>query len=368
VLCIGDGVITDVLGAQNQKLACLFIAKGIHGEAAIGPDGLLNPEAVLGLLAAEKVGRHARGGRSGLVRSDQPLSSTATHNKNDRRTVMQGLFLEDLTVGQSAELVRDVGEADIVAFAQVTGDTNPVHLDADYAATTSFGERIAHGMLSAGYISAVLGTTLPGPGAVYLSQSLAFKRPVKIGVSVTARATVTAIDAAKAQVTLSTVCLVNGKKVVDGEAVVLVPTQGRLMTPEDRSRLEGPTARGAGRRRGAGQFRRRASRPPAGDRGSRQGRQRPEGPAGRDHLRSAPAPAVPPHRTGLPADDPTEQQARVLGGMGVDLLYLLPFDFQMASFSDREFVETGSGRWIGREACGGGFDISFGKGRTGSAD
>jgi len=136
---------------------------------------------------------------------------------------MPGLFLEDLSVGQSAELVRTVTEADIVAFAQVTGDTNPVHLDADYAATTSFGERIAHGMLSAGYISAVLGTTLPGPGAVYLSQTLNFKRPVKIGTEVVARVTVTAIDEAKARVTLDTSCLVNGKAVVGGEAVVLVP-------------------------------------------------------------------------------------------------------------------------------------------------
>ena len=136
---------------------------------------------------------------------------------------MRGLFLEELGVGQSAELVRTVGEADITAFAAVTGDANPVHLDADYAATTSFGQRIAHGMLSAGYISAVLGTTLPGPGAIYLSQTLAFKRPVKIGDTVTARATVTAIDAAKARVTLATVCLLNGKAVVDGEAVVMVP-------------------------------------------------------------------------------------------------------------------------------------------------
>lgn len=136
---------------------------------------------------------------------------------------MQGKFLEDLSVGQTAEQVRTVGEADIVAFAEVTGDTNPVHLDADYAATTSFGQRIAHGMLSAGYISAVLGTELPGPGAVYLSQSLKFKRPVKIGDAVSILATVTDINEAKAQVTLSTVCKVNGKAVVDGEAVVMVP-------------------------------------------------------------------------------------------------------------------------------------------------
>lgn len=136
---------------------------------------------------------------------------------------MQGLFLEDLSVGQSADLVRTVGEADIIAFAAVTGDNNPVHLDADYAATTSFGERIAHGMLSAGYISAVIGTTLPGPGAIYLSQSLRFKRPVKIGDEVTARATITEIDDAKARVTLATVCLVNGKPVVEGEALIMVP-------------------------------------------------------------------------------------------------------------------------------------------------
>ena len=136
---------------------------------------------------------------------------------------MQGKFLEELSVGQSAQLVRTVGEADLVAFAAVTGDTNPVHLDADYAATTSFGERIAHGMLSAGYISAVLGTTLPGPGAIYLSQTLKFKRPVRIGDEVTAVVTISEINAAKAQVTLATVCKVNGKAVVDGEAVVMVP-------------------------------------------------------------------------------------------------------------------------------------------------
>jgi len=136
---------------------------------------------------------------------------------------MQGLFLEELSVGQSADLVRTVGEADIVAFAAVSGDNNPVHLDADYAAGTSFGERIAHGMLSASYISAVIGTRLPGPGAIYLSQALRFKRPVKIGDEVTARATISEIDTAKARVTLTTVCLVNGKPVIEGEALIMVP-------------------------------------------------------------------------------------------------------------------------------------------------
>lgn len=136
---------------------------------------------------------------------------------------MQGLFLEDLSVGQTADLTRTVAEGDLAAFAEVTGDTNPVHLDAAYAAGTAFKERIAHGMLSAGYISAVIGTKLPGPGAIYVAQSLRFRRPVKIGDTVTATATVTAIDEARARVTLSTVCTVAGKAVLDGEAEIMVP-------------------------------------------------------------------------------------------------------------------------------------------------
>jgi 3-hydroxybutyryl-CoA dehydratase len=139
---------------------------------------------------------------------------------------LAGLCLEDLSVGQSAHRTRTVTEADIAAFAAVTGDENPVHMDEAYAATTPFKGRIAHGMLSAGYISAVLGVDLPGPGAIYLSQSLRFRRPVRIGDTVEARVTVAAIDADKARVTLETVCSVGGKPVVDGEAVVLVSRRG----------------------------------------------------------------------------------------------------------------------------------------------
>jgi 3-hydroxybutyryl-CoA dehydratase len=138
---------------------------------------------------------------------------------------VQGLFFEDLTPGQSAEIVRTVGAADIEAFAAVSGDDNPVHLDEAYAKGTQFGERIAHGMLSAAYISAVLGTRLPGPGAIYLSQSLRFRRPVKIGDVVTARVTVQSLDD-RGRVTLATVCEVAGKTVVDGEATVMVPRRG----------------------------------------------------------------------------------------------------------------------------------------------
>jgi len=136
---------------------------------------------------------------------------------------MSGYCLEDLHLGQSAESAHVVTDADIVAFADVSGDRNPVHLDEAFAANTPFKTRIAHGMLSAAYISAVLGGQLPGQGAIYLSQTLTFRRPVRIGDEVVTKVAVTAIDTDKARVTLSTVCEVAGKAVVEGEAVVMVP-------------------------------------------------------------------------------------------------------------------------------------------------
>ena len=137
--------------------------------------------------------------------------------------MLQGLYFDELRVGQTAETTHVVGAADIEAFAAVSGDYNPVHMDEAYAKTTTFGGRIAHGMLSAAYISAVLGNDLPGPGAIYLSQTLNFRRPVKIGDVVTARVTVAAIDTEKARVTFTTVCEVTGKAVVQGEAVIMAP-------------------------------------------------------------------------------------------------------------------------------------------------
>ena len=136
---------------------------------------------------------------------------------------MQGIYFEDLSIGQSAELTYTVTDETIRGFAQVSGDDNPVPLDQAYAETTQFGGRIAHGMLSASFISAVIGTRLPGYGSIYLGQSLRFRRPVKIGDPVTAIVTVKALDAAKGHATLETVCQVNGKTVVDGEALIMVP-------------------------------------------------------------------------------------------------------------------------------------------------
>ena len=138
---------------------------------------------------------------------------------------MNGYQFEDLQVGQSASLAKTITEADILLFSAVSMDTNPVHLDESAAKATPFGGRIAHGMLSAGLISAVLGTRLPGPGTIYLGQTLKFRAPVRIGETVTATAEVTALDPAKRRATLRTTCTVAGKPVIEGEATVLVPAR-----------------------------------------------------------------------------------------------------------------------------------------------
>ena len=112
-----------------------------------------------------------------------------------------------------------------MAFARVSGDFNPVHVDAAAAAASSFGERIVHGMLTASLFSTLLATKLPGPGAIYLSQSLSFLRPVKLGDTVTARVSITAIDVDKRRLTVTTLVLnARGKNVVTGEAVVQLPS------------------------------------------------------------------------------------------------------------------------------------------------
>ncbi|MBN9698132.1 MAG: MaoC family dehydratase [Zoogloea sp.] len=136
-----------------------------------------------------------------------------------------GYKFEELTVGQSAVYARTVTEADIFAFAGVSGDFNPVHVNEELAAASMFGGRIAHGMLSAGFISTVLGTKLPGPGSIYLSQSLKFKAPVKIGDTVVARCTIKELNPEKRKVKFDTVCTVRGKVVVEGEADIMVPAR-----------------------------------------------------------------------------------------------------------------------------------------------
>ena len=139
----------------------------------------------------------------------------------------EGYFIEDLKVGQSASFGKTVSEADIVLFAGVSGDTNPVHLDQSFAEKTPFKTRIAHGMLSAGFISTVFGTKLPGPGAIYMSQTLKFKAPVKIGDTVVATCTVTEIIPEKRRANFSTVCKVGDTVVIEGEATIMVPSRNK---------------------------------------------------------------------------------------------------------------------------------------------
>ena len=138
-----------------------------------------------------------------------------------------GYDIEDISVGMIAETAKTISEADILLFTAVSTDTNAVHLDEEYGKTTMFGGRIAHGMLSASLLSAVLGTRLPGPGVIYLSQSLRFTAPVRIGDTVHAKVTVKEVIVDKARVVLDTVCTVGGKVVIEGEAMVMATSRAK---------------------------------------------------------------------------------------------------------------------------------------------
>ena len=135
------------------------------------------------------------------------------------------ICIEDIEIGMIRSLRKIVTDRDIALFAEVTADHNPVHLDEDYAQETIFGGRIAHGMLTAGLISAVIGEQLPGHGTVYLGQSLKFLAPVRPGDMVLTEVEVTSIDHAKRRVSMNTRCMVNGKKVLVGDATVLAPSR-----------------------------------------------------------------------------------------------------------------------------------------------
>lgn len=135
---------------------------------------------------------------------------------------LHGHYIEDLTEGMTAAFGKTITDADILMFAGVSGDTNPVHLNEEFAAGTPFQGRIAHGMLTASLISTVLGTKLPGPGCVYLSQTMRFLAPVRAGETVRAEVTLKTIDRERRRVTFETVCKVNGKNVLEGEALIMV--------------------------------------------------------------------------------------------------------------------------------------------------
>jgi acyl dehydratase len=133
---------------------------------------------------------------------------------------------DSLAPGVAAETTHAVGAREIELFAEATGDRNPVHLDEAFASKTQFGGRIAHGMLTAGFVSAAIASELPGPGSIYLGQTLRFTKPVRLGDTVTVRLEVIDINAEKRRVRLATTCRnQNGETVMDGEATVLVPVE-----------------------------------------------------------------------------------------------------------------------------------------------
>src|SRR5579864_2462702 len=140
-----------------------------------------------------------------------------------------GYDIEDLEAGMSATFGKTITEADILLFAGASGDNNAVHINEEFALTTPFKGRIAHGMLTASVISAAIAGRLPGPGTVYLGQNLRFKAPVRPGDTVQATVAVKELQPEKSRVVMSTICTVGGKVVIDGEAVVMATSRARRL-------------------------------------------------------------------------------------------------------------------------------------------
>src|SRR5205807_2712096 len=141
------------------------------------------------------------------------------------------LYFEDLSVGMTETLSKTIASSDVVGFAQLTGDRNPIHLSEHFAAKTTFGGRVAHGLYTASLISAVLGTRLPGPGAIYISQTLNFRAPVRIGDTVQVTVTVAALDPQRPRARLTCVCRVADAVALDGEALVRAPSAAVTKRP-----------------------------------------------------------------------------------------------------------------------------------------
>ena len=140
-------------------------------------------------------------------------------------TYKDGYKFEDLSVGMTHQTEHVITEKDIELFAEVSGDRNPLHMDEDFARKTPFGQRIAHGALTASYISGILGNDLPGPGSIFVGLNMRFRRPVYIGSHVTVKVEVTEMKERGNRVTLKVSCNVDGKAAISGEAMVMVPSR-----------------------------------------------------------------------------------------------------------------------------------------------
>ena len=139
--------------------------------------------------------------------------------------MLHGLYFEDLEEGMRDAYAKTITDADVITFSGISGDTNPVHLNHEFASETLFEGQVAHGMLTASFISTVIGTKLPGPGCIYVSQNLRFMAPVKVGDTVTATCTISRLIPEKHMIEMETICSVGGKTVLDGQATILVPTK-----------------------------------------------------------------------------------------------------------------------------------------------
>lgn len=143
-------------------------------------------------------------------------------------------IINNIEVGMSASYSQTISDVDIKSFAGLSGDNNPIHMSDEYASESRFGKRIAHGLISASFFSALFGTRLPGKGCVYVSQTLNFRRPVYINDTVVATVTVTSIDRKRKRVIFDTICKVRGKLVIDGVAELYIPEKKNIISPEDK--------------------------------------------------------------------------------------------------------------------------------------
>jgi 3-hydroxybutyryl-CoA dehydratase len=162
---------------------------------------------------------------------DRPSLSAASAGDSASILALLSWCFEDLSVGQTEAFSKTVSSSDVVGFAEVTGDRNPIHLSEHFAARTAFGTRIAHGLYTASLISALLGTRLPGPGAIYISQTLNFRAPVRIGDTVSVSVAVAELLPEKFRARLLCACHVNKNVVLDGEALVKVPSRIAVARP-----------------------------------------------------------------------------------------------------------------------------------------
>ena len=137
--------------------------------------------------------------------------------------IINNISIDDMYVGMKADITRTITESDINEFARISGDHNPIHIDNEYAKKSRYKKKIAHGLLSASFFSALFGTKLPGTGCVYTYQSLKFKRPIYVGDVVNSIIKVKSIDKKNKKIMFSTQCIVKAKIAIDGEAEIYIP-------------------------------------------------------------------------------------------------------------------------------------------------